>query len=154
MTWLRGLLLPLKGSSPWSPLLFLCLFFLKSAAPLTLGPGMISRSRHTITSFPSSTRLYPIVKTTWKEATANQCQTRHRKRKVPFVWKVTEIILKDQIWEEKLDILDYCEDKEQNYFYHVLYPYRSYLILCFIGFSTPDLVPLSHGLFLGTAKAL
>ena len=45
MTWLSGLLLPLEGGSPLVPTLFLCLFFLKSAAPLTLGPGLMSRSR-------------------------------------------------------------------------------------------------------------
>ena len=44
MTWLRGLLLPLEGGSPLIPTLFLCLFFLKSAAQLPLGPELMSRS--------------------------------------------------------------------------------------------------------------
>ena len=46
MTWLRGLLLPLEGGSPLIPTLFLCLFFLNSVAPLTLGPELMSRSCH------------------------------------------------------------------------------------------------------------
>ena len=46
MSRLRGLLLRLEGGSPLIPTVFLCLFLLLSAAPLTLGPGLTSRLRH------------------------------------------------------------------------------------------------------------
>ena len=46
MSWLRGLLFPLEDSSPLIPTLFLFLFLLISAAPLTSGPGLRSRPCH------------------------------------------------------------------------------------------------------------
>ena len=46
MSCLRGLLLPLQGCSPMIPTLFLCLFLLISAAPLTSGLGLMSRPCH------------------------------------------------------------------------------------------------------------
>lgn len=57
MSWLRGLLLPLEGGSPLIPTLFLCLFLLISAAPLTSGPGLTSRPCQVMSSFYLRGRL-------------------------------------------------------------------------------------------------